>query len=65
MYTKEDIKYKVCPNKFGPDNESWNCYGEDCMAWRWDSRSKHDGGFPGSELPKEKWKGYCGLGGKP
>lgn len=42
-----------------------NCIGSECMMWRWDQRSKHDGGYPGSPTPKEKWTGYCGLAGKP
>ena len=41
------------------------CIGSSCMMWRWDSRSKHSGGYPGFVLPKEEWTGYCGLGGKP
>lgn len=42
-----------------------SCIGSSCMMWRWDQRSKHDGGFPGSEAPTAAWKGYCGLAGKP
>lgn len=41
------------------------CIASSCMMWRWDSRSKHDGGFPGGPTPKEQWTGYCGMGGKP
>jgi hypothetical protein len=45
---KEAFK-KICPFKSNPTYDS-NCYGSDCMLWRWNSLGN---------------KGYCGMGSKP
>lgn len=71
MYTEKESATKWCsrghmhPVDWEDVRSTPKCAGSECMMWRWDQRSKHDGGYPGSPTPKEQWTGYCGLGGKP
>lgn len=44
------------------------CIGSECMSWRWSITGYTSFGMnqtSTSEIPKEEWKGYCGLAGKP
>lgn len=76
MMTEEEAKKKWCPHTqvavvesgAASNRESFAlasqkgydlCLGSACMAWRWSV------GPMANDAPDVKYKGYCGLAGKP
>jgi len=68
--TEQEAREKWCPQaRKGVVYTLEPCLGSECMMWRWNSRIRYVptsfGPAPVQEdLPRDKWTGYCGLGGK-
>ena len=58
--TEEEAKTKWCPN----GTRDASCCASRCMWWRWISKAgtSEDGT---ANYYTGKWKGYCGVAGKP
>ena len=62
----DDVATNRC-GKFTSENHEWaRCIASDCMMWRWGERHtqepiKNSFLIQVTALPKEEWKGSCGL----
>lgn len=71
VVTEEEAGQLICPIADYMRIQGHECRASGCMAWRWVEGSKvafnpsrvHAGGL--FDAPKEQWRGYCGLAGKP
>lgn len=72
ILTEKEAQTKWCPMVRHSEDGTGNCIGSECMMWMWTETrtpTKYTSGggrtppmmMLGDELPKEAWKGHCGL----